>query len=128
MVIDTSALLGILFDEPGHGKTLDKLATTSHRAISHATLFEAAIVVIRRVGVDALTRLDRLVASLAIDAHPVDEEQSKLAREGFIIFGKGRHAAALNFGDCFTYALAKYLDEPVLCVGDDFARTDIAVA
>ena len=79
----------------------------------------------RHGSVAQLEPLDRFLATAAISLHPVDEHQARLARKAFLRFGKGRHPAALNFGDCFSYALAKALDASLLFVGDDFSQTDV---
>ena len=91
-----------------------------------ASFVEASIVIEARHGADGLRALDRFVERAGIVVAAVDLEQAKLARDAFSRFGKGRHAAALNFGDCFSYALARVLGEPLLFKGEDFARTDVA--
>jgi ribonuclease VapC len=128
VVVDTSALIAILFGEPASPGLLEKIDRDEVRAASCATLLEASIVVAARKGGHGLPRLDALVKSLGLTAHPVDETQAKLARHGFLAFGKGRHPAALNYGDSFSYALAKHLGEPLLFIGDDFSKTDVAIA
>jgi ribonuclease VapC len=94
--------------------------------ISAATLVEATIVVESRLGGDGVVRLDQLLRAAEVATVVVDEIQARAASDAWRAFGMGRHPAALNLGDCFTYALAQLRDEPILCVGDDFARTDIS--
>ena len=93
--------------------------------ISAATLVETTIVVESRLGADGVLRLEQLLRTAEVATVAVDEVQARAASDAWRAFGKGRHPAALNLGDCFTYALAQVRDEPILCVGDDFARTDI---
>lgn len=102
---------------------------TSHsRSISAATLLEASMVFEGRVGHRGAAELDQLIASLGIAVIPFTQSQAALAREAFRRFGKGRHPARLNFGDCIAYALAKERGEPLLFKGDDFSQTDIEAA
>ena len=91
-----------------------------------ASLAETSIVIEARHGADGLRALDRFIERAGIVVAGVDLEQGKVARDAFSRFGKGRHAAALNFGDCFSYALARVLGEPLLFKDEDFARTDVA--
>lgn len=127
MVIDTSALLAIIFDEPPSASLLDAIERDGVRLIGGPTRGEASIVVGRRVGPAGVDALRSLID--AIDATDVDfgADLADLASEAYDVFGKGNHPARLNMGDCFTYAVAKHTGEPILCVGDDFARTDIGV-
>jgi ribonuclease VapC len=128
VVVDTSALLAVAFQEPGFESLEASLIVADRPVISAATLLEASMVVYSRYGEDGLARLDGLLADLAIDAVAVDSTQALVARKGFARFGKGNHGAGLNFGDCFSYALAKLRDEPLLFKGEDFSQTDLAVA
>jgi ribonuclease VapC len=96
------------------------------RRISAAAFVEASIVIESRFGTDGLRALDLFMERAGIEIMPVDVEQARAAREAFLRFGKGRHAAGLNLGDCFSYALARVLGEPLLFKGGDFARTDVA--
>lgn len=128
MVVDTSALVAILKREEGWERLADALASASNRRISAATLVEAGIVVHAMYGDHGERELDLLLSRARIETVAVTEEQSEIARSAFRRFGKGRHPAALNFGDCFSYALAATLDEPLLFVGNDFSRTDIQPA
>ncbi len=128
MVIDTSALLAILQDEPEQRAFSEAIEAADTRAISTATFVETSLVLDVRFGADAVRELDLLIDRASIDILPVDLEQARVARRAFAVYGKGRHGAGLNFGDCFAYALASVLDEPLLYKGDDFQRTDISPA
>jgi len=128
MVIDSSALLAIFLEEPDASVYVSAIVNDRRRLISAATLAEASIVAIRRREPDPIVALDTLTTRLRLVVIPVDHEQALLARDGFRRFGKGRHPAGLNFGDCFAYALAKQREEPLLFKGNDFSQTDVAVA
>ena len=95
--------------------------------MSVATFLETSIVIEARHGHEGLRYLDRFKSRAAIELNSLDSEQGQIAREAFSRFGKGRHRAALNFGNCFSYSLAVILDEPLLCMGDDFVHTDVAL-
>jgi ribonuclease VapC len=125
MVIDTSAFLAILQDEPDRRSFTEAIEAAAVRRTSAATFLEASMVVQSRYGAEGLHRLDRLIESAGIDVVAVDPAQARVARRAFGDFGKGRHPAGLNYGDCFAYALARQLGEPLLCKGDDFSRTDL---
>ena len=129
LVVDTSAVVALLKSEPGWEALASRLHAAASRLLSVAGWVELSLVVAGRHG-DAATLafLDRFLQTAAIERRPVDEPQARLAREAFLRFGKGRHPAGLNFGDCFAYALARTLDAPLLFVGDDFARTDVRPA
>lgn len=127
LAIDTSALISILNEEPTSAAMEAALSSSTGAVISTASLLEAAMVASVRLGFDGPDALDRVCASAGIIAMPVDDLQLALARDAFIMFGKGRHPAALNFGDCFSYALATHFDVPLLCTGNDFVRTGIRV-
>jgi len=126
MVIDTSALLAILQDEPERRRFNEAIELADSRRISAATFVEVSIVIDSRLGAEGLRDLDRFIERAEIEVTPVDVEQARAAREAFTRFGKGRHAAGLNFGDCFSYALSRVLGEPLLYKGEDFIRTDVA--
>lgn len=125
MVIDTSALLAILFSEPEAETFAAAIEGDPVRLMSAACLFETAIVVETRKGAAGGRELDLAVHQARIDIVPFDEGQAEVAREAYRRFGKGRHPARLNFGDCFAYALAMTSGEALLFKGDDFARTDV---
>lgn len=128
MVIDTSALLAVLRGETSMRALLEAIEQADRRSLSVASFVEASIVLEARFGADGVRELDRFLATAGIECLPVDLEQSRAARDAFRQFGKGRHAAGLNFGDCFAYALAQCRHEPLLFTGDDFARTDVVPA
>lgn len=129
MIIDTSALIAILQAEPEaltYAKAIEK---ANMRRISAANFFETAAVIDANGDPIASRRFDDLMREAKIIIEPVTEQQAQLAREAFRDFGKGhKHKAKLNFGDCFAYALAKALGEPLLFKGNDFIHTDIASA
>lgn len=128
MVIDTSALLAILQDEPERRAFNEAIEAAESCAISTATFVETSIVIESRYGADGVRDLDLLISKASIALVAVDAEQAELARTAFRRFGKGRHAAGLNYGDCFSYALAKSLGEPLLYKGGDFSLTDVGSA
>jgi ribonuclease VapC len=127
MVIDTSALAAIFFAEPERQKFLDAVAAADSRLISAATALETGIVLESRHGEAAGREFDLFVVRANLEVVPVDSEQADLARSAWRRYGKGRHPAALNFGDCFSYALAKSTGEPLLAKGAYFLLTDIAL-
>ena len=125
MVVDTSAFLAILQDEPDRRSFTEEIAAAAVRRTSAATLLEASMVLQSRYGAEGIQRLDMLLESACIEVVAVDLVQARIARRAFVDFGKGRHPAGLNYGDCFAYALARQRGEPLLCKGDDFSRTDL---
>ena len=125
MVVDTSALLAILLAEPERDKLIALLADAEDPLVSAATLVEASIVMLAKTGADGVADLDELLGSAAVRCVAVDLAQAQLARDAFARFGKGGSPAALNFGDCLAYALARAMDRPLLFKGEDFTRTDI---
>jgi ribonuclease VapC len=128
MVVDSSALIAVLRKEPGWAALNRALLQASRVRISAATVAESGIVGEMRFGPAFAARLDALLAKYGAEILPVTAERALLVRDAYRRFGKGRHAAGLDFGDCFAYALARELDEPLLFVGDDFGLTDIADA
>jgi ribonuclease VapC len=126
MVLDTSALLALLLDEPEAEEFRIAVEEDQTRLVSAATLLETALVVEARKGEPGGRELDALVQKADVVIVPVDAEHVSEARRAYRRFGRGRHAAGLNFGDVFAYALARTAGEPLLFKGDDFARTDIA--
>ena len=128
IVVDSSALVAILELEEDAEPLARVLVGASVRWISTATLVESGIVMLRRRGAEGSRDLDALLARLSVEPVPVSAEHARLAREAFARFGKGRHAAGLNYGDCFSYALARAAAAPLLCKGDEFGRTDVTVA
>ena len=129
IVVDSSAVIAILFDEPGADRLARRLAEAPRRVMSVASYFETGTVMAGRRKSDrlrAINDLDGFLAEAGITLAPVDADQARLALRARIQYGRGMgHGGVLNFGDAFTYALAKTLDAPLLFVGDDFATTDI---
>jgi len=127
MVIDTSALLAIFLAEPERKQFLKLITEAETRLISVANALETGIVLEARRGEAAGREFDLFLNHARVEMVAVDTEQVEVARAAWRRYGKGRHPAALNFGDCFAYALAKVLGEPLLAKGDDFLRTDVEV-
>ena len=125
MIIDTSALVAILYGEPEAESFTQHIHAANTCRISVANHVELSIVVERQMGPEGLRQADVFIRRAGITIEPVTLEQGDLARQAFLDFGKGRHRAALNFGDCFAYALAKATGEPLLFKGYDFALTDV---
>lgn len=128
MIIDTSAIVALLVKEPGYEEILDKLAGDSSPAVNAATLTEAGIVMSARIGDDARGMLARFIQEGGIEVLPFADAHYSAAVDAWLRYGKGRHPASLNFGDCLTYAAAALSGEPLLCVGSDFAKTDLELA
>jgi len=128
VIIDTSAVLAILFDEDDAARFADAIATADQQTMSAANFLEAGIVIDKQLGPAAGRQLDALLAKARVEVAPVTREQAEIARQAYLDYGKGRHPAGLNFGDCFAYALARSTDRPLLYKGDDFPQTDIASA
>ncbi len=127
MVIDSSALLAILFDEPEREEFISFVEADPIRLMSAATLLEAAIVWDQRQHARMRSGLNAFLDRAAIDVVDLDQVQAQIARSAYAQFGRGNHPAKLNMGDCFSYALAKKTRQPLLFKGDDFSRTDIDV-
>lgn len=128
MVIDSSALLAILFDEPERAAFVRRIAADPMRLMCVANWLEAAIIIDDRLGEEGARDLKLFLLEAAIALVPVTAEQAELARAAYRRYGRGNHPARLNYGDCFAYALARDTGEPLLFKGDGFARTDVAVA
>jgi ribonuclease VapC len=127
MVIDTSALVAIFLAEPERQRFLEEIIAAETRLVSAASVLETGIVLEARRGEPAGREFDLFILRANLHIVPVDAEQADLARSAWRRFGKGRHSAALNFGDCFSFALAKSSGEPLLTKGTDFGLTDIEV-
>ncbi len=125
MVLDTSALLAVLFDEPERESVIESIAAGGRCLVSAPTLVETGIVVEARKGKLGSLHLDLFVHEAGIEIVPFSEVHAEAARKAWRDFGRGRHEANLNYGDCFTYALAKVSGEPLLHKGGDFGRTDL---
>lgn len=128
MIVDTSAVLAILFAERDAAVFARAISEAESRRMSAANFVEAAIVVELQAGTTGSRQLDAFFRRAGIVIEPVTEEQAHLARQAYTDFGKARHPAGLNFGDCFAYALAKATGEPLLFKGRDFSKTDVLSA
>ncbi len=127
MIVDTSALVAIVLREPGHETLLAKLAApTTVAGIGTPTVAELGIVLSARLGIDARALVAELLDRLDVTEVPFGEAHWREAVDAYWRFGRGRHPASLNFGDCLTYAVARLANEPLLYVGGDFAATDLA--
>lgn len=127
MIVDTSALIAILRDEPDALVYAEAIEAAAERRLSAANFVEAAIAIDGSRDPIASRHFDELVATAQLTIEPVTREQAQIAREAYRDFGRGSgHPAQLNFGDCFAYALAKVRAEPLLYKGNDFARTDLS--
>jgi ribonuclease VapC len=128
MVIDTSAIVAILRSEP-EAAALEKAVVANHIRLVPATcVLQARMILVSRRGEHALAEIDLWLARIEADIVPVDADLVNVATQAWLTYGKGRHPAALNFADCFSYALAKRADEPLLFIGKDFSQTDIEAA
>ncbi|MFA5940727.1 MAG: type II toxin-antitoxin system VapC family toxin [Sinimarinibacterium sp.] len=128
MVIDTSAIVALLNLEPEAERIARAIESDAVRLVSAATVVEAGLVVESRYGAAGGRELDLLIAKGEMSVEPVTARQADLAREAWRRYGKGRHPAGLNMGDCFSYALARSSGEPLLFKGEDFTQTDVGVA
>jgi ribonuclease VapC len=128
MVIDTSALLAILQNEPERSAYNRAIELADTRTLSTASFVELSMVIESRYGPEGARDLDLFLSRANIELIPVSSDQAYVARQAFRQYGKGRHPAGLNFGDCFSYALAKSLGEPLLFKGNDFSQTDLTHA
>ena len=128
MVVDSSALMAVIQREPEEQSFRNAIKSASARLLGAGSRIETSIVVLNRRGEAGLEQLHALIASLKLDIVPLSDDQARIAIEAFRRFGKGRHRASLNFGDCLSYALAKATGQPLLFKGGDFAQTDIRSA
>lgn len=128
MIVHTSAALAVVLGEPGFEVFAAAIASSEVRRISAASFLEASIIVESRARDRGLRQFDSFIRESELAIEPVTHEHALIAREGFSNYGKGRHPAGLNFGDCFAYALAKSTGEPLLFKGDDFRQTDVLPA
>jgi len=128
MIVDASALLAILFDEPEAEQFAALLAQAEAPCMSAVNYLEAAIRIDQQDSVVATQAFDAFIELSGIAIEPVTVEHTRLARRAYAMFGKGRHRAGLNFGDVFAYALAKSRQEPLLYKGNDFVHTDVTGA
>ena len=128
MILDTSVIAAIVFQEPGHESLRDRLGVGDAVGIGTATLVEAGIVLSARLRRDARDLLARFLLEADVRVVAFDEDHWVAAVDAWLRFGKGRHPARLNFGDCLSYATARLAGEPLLCVGEDFPKTDLELA
>jgi ribonuclease VapC len=127
MILDTSAIVAVLNKEPDSQVIEDVLASAQRTKVGAPTRAEAGIVLFAKFGVRGKTSLLRFLQELEIETLPFDENHANIAMDAFHRFGKGRHPAKLNMGDCFSYATAYLAREPLLCIGKDFVQTDLAL-
>jgi ribonuclease VapC len=128
VIVDSSALLAILLREPGSEVFDEAIVAATATRISAPTFVEVSIVLESRTGAQGVLLWESMLRESRIAIEPFTEEHAFLARQAFSDYGKGRHPASLNFGDCFSYALAKATGEPLLFKGDDFHKTDVLPA
>lgn len=128
MVLDTSVIIAILQNEPEADRLITALENAGSIRMSAASLVEAGIVMLARYGDPGEIEVDQFIQRLTVQIVSVTEEQAELARAAYRNFGKGQNPAGLNYGDCFSYALAVSLHEPLLFTGEDFLKTDVRIA
>ena len=128
MILDSSAIVAILCREPGHLTLIEKMLTASMVAVGAPTVFETAMVLTIKVKRDGLALVHDFLQESGVIVAPFTAEHASYAFAAYLRFGKGRHAAGLNFGDCASYALAQWSGEPLLFKGTDFTATDVARA
>ena len=128
MVLDSSAIVAIHLREPGHELLIEKIDAAEVVVVGVPTLLETAMVLTARLGQDARPMLSAFLRRLEAEVIPFTEEHLDAAATAFVRFGRGRHPAALNFGDCMAYAVASVAGMPLLFTGEDFGRTDISQA
>lgn len=128
MIIDSSAIVAVLLKEDGHERIRQRIAEASTIRIGASTAVETGIVLVARIGAGGKSLLARFLQECEIEVEPTTKEHWWVAVQAYERFGKRRNAAGLNFGDCLTYATASVAGEPLLCVGDDFPRTDLLLA
>lgn len=128
MILDTSAVLAVVLEEEGHERLIKAMREAPEILIGAPTAAECALVLMRRYGEAGLHALSRFLRRNRVVTVPFEGKHAGAAIDASFRYGKGRHPARLNFGDCLSYATAKVADMPLLFIGDDFAQTDIAVA
>ncbi|WP_275786631.1 type II toxin-antitoxin system VapC family toxin [Pararhizobium gei] len=128
MIVDTSALVAILYREAEAASFVERIHEAETARISVANYVELSMVVESQLGSNGMRQAEAFFRRAGIIIEPVTVEHGELARQAFLDFGKGRHKASLNFGDCFAYALAKASGEPLLFKGNDFSQTDVQAA
>ena len=128
MTLDSSAIIAILFGEPGHLDLVDRILAADSVRVGAPTVAETSLVFTRRAGWASAGALDALLRELAVTVTPFGEREWRAAADAFLRFGRGRHTAALNFGDCLAYASAAVAHDSLLFVGDNFSHTDLPPA
>ena len=128
MVLDSSAIVAVLLKEPGHDRLLEAIEHAELIVVGTPTLLEATMVLTARLGQDARPLLSAFLRRLDAELVAFNEEHLDAATTAFLRFGRGRHPAGLNFGDCMSYAVSSVANLPLLFIGEDFPRTDIAQA
>ncbi len=128
MILDTSAIIAIVFRESGAGALLERLWGATERAVGAPTLAEAGIVLTARAGETAVPLLHHFLEAFGVVIVPFDGRHAQEAVAIYNTYGKGHHPAGLNYGDCLSMAVARLAGLPLLCVGDDFRRTDAVLA
>ena len=128
MILDSSAVIAMLLREPGWEALVDHVSQSAQPAIGAATLAETGAVLTARMGIAGHTLLERFLVEANVCVIPLTAEHARVATDAFRRFGRGRHPAALNVGNCLTYATARVAAEALLCVGNDFPQTDLEVA
>jgi ribonuclease VapC len=128
VILDSSAIVAILLKEPGYERLRDHLAAAKQVGVGAPTVLESSLVLCSRLGRAGKTLLARFLQEAEIEVVEFVADHWMVAADAFLAYGKGRHRAALNFGDCMTYAVAKLAEEPLLCLGDDFSATDLELA
>ena len=128
MVIDTSAIVAILRDEPRADALRRAIVADPVRLVPATCVFEARMVLVSRRGEHVIAEIDLWLTKIGANVIPVDADLVDVATQAWLSYGKGRHPASLNFADCLSYALAKRADEPLLFVGEDFSKTDVRAA
>ncbi len=128
MTLDSSALIAILFAEPGYLRLVDRILEADHVRVGAPTLAETSLVFVGRKGARTAESVDGLIQELAVTIVPFGVAEWRVAADAFRRFGRGRHAAALNYGDCLAYATAQTARDSLLFVGGDFSKTDITAA
>jgi ribonuclease VapC len=128
VILDSSAIIAILMEEPDVDQLLEKLTSSVNVKVGGPTLTETAIVLAAKLGSDPRGLIERFLQELEVTVIPFGDLHWQESLEGYLRFGKGRHPAALNLGDSMSYAVAKVAGEPLLCIGKDFPQTDLPLA
>jgi ribonuclease VapC len=128
VTLDSSALIAIFFEEPGYLDLVDRILEANHARVAAPTIVETSLVLAGRQRSRSAGQVERLLKELGVEVVPFGEAEWPIAVDAFLRYGRGRHRAALNFGDCLAYAAAAAAGDTLLFVGDDFAQTDVTPA